>query len=136
MTPVCQSYVLVCHLHVTHIYSMSFVCQSYVLTCNPYDTTIYSYVIRMSFVCHTYLLAYHLYIKLLLLLFYTKTYRVREMVFKVGVSFNCHISLSNTIAKHCNLTEKEGCIPLKKMKKNFTPRNNAVGLNLHFLKNV
>ena len=64
--------VLVCHPHVTHMYSyvmrmslvcthvirmslvctrMSSVCHSYVLVCHPYVTRIYSHVIRMSLVC-------------------------------------------------------------------------------------
>ena len=59
--------------------------------------------------------------KLLLVLFYTAIYRVMEMVFKLGVSFRWHISLSNTIAKYCHLTDREGpvlnCIDLKIMKK-------------------
>ena len=40
------------------------------------------------------------------------------------------IYLSNTIAKYCHLTEKEGpvlnCIDLKIMKKMFSPRSNVV----------
>ena len=61
MSPVCHSYVLVCHPCVTRMYSyvirmslvcthMSFVCHSYVLVCNLHVTCIYSYVIRMSLV--------------------------------------------------------------------------------------
>ena len=59
---VCQSYVLVCHLHVTRMYSyvnrislictrMSSVCHSHRLVCHPYVTRMYSYVIRMSLIC-------------------------------------------------------------------------------------
>ena len=77
---VCQSYVLVCHLHVTHMYSyvirillictrMSSICHSHVLVCHPYITHMYSYVIRMSLactrmssVCHSYVLVCHPYV--------------------------------------------------------------------------
>ena len=68
--------------------------------------------------------------KLLLVLFYTAIYRVMEKVFKLRVSLRWHISLSNTMANYCHLTEKEGpvlnCIDLKIMKKMFSPRSNVV----------
>ena len=62
MSSVCYSYVLVCHSHVTRMYSyvirisllctrMSSVCHSYVLVCHLYVTRMYSHVIRMSLVC-------------------------------------------------------------------------------------
>ena len=69
MSFICDSYVLVCHAHVTCIsmyvtrmYSyairmwhintkMSFLCDLYVLVCHPYVILLYLYVIRISFVC-------------------------------------------------------------------------------------
>ena len=45
----CQSYVLMFHPYVTHMYS--YVIRTYVLVCHPYVNRMYLYVIRMSLVC-------------------------------------------------------------------------------------
>ena len=62
ISSVCDSYVIVCHLYVTRMYSyairmslvctrMSSVCHSYVLVGHSYVTRMYSCI---SFVCHSY----------------------------------------------------------------------------------
>ena len=73
MSFVCQSYVLVGHLHITRIYPhlirMSLVCTRMSLACHAYVTCMYSHVIHVSLVCtrmssvgHSYLLVCPLYV--------------------------------------------------------------------------
>ena len=68
---VCHSYLLVCHLYATRMYSNVMVCHSYILICHshlliyhPYVTRMYSYAFCMSLVfthissvCHSHVLA-------------------------------------------------------------------------------
>ena len=69
MSLVCHSYVFVCYLYATRMYSHVMACHSYVLVYHPYFIHMYSYIIRISLVCtritsvcHSYVLICHQYV--------------------------------------------------------------------------
>ena len=90
-------------LHVICICSMSFVYQSYVLVCHPYVTHMYSYLIRMSLVytrmssvCHWYVLVCHPYVTRIKDLARMYSYVIRVLLV-CGFTMNrAHVALFET----------------------------------------